>query len=390
MQLLVGHAMGRPIADVLRSLPAYEANLTQWMASLHAELDPTVRELAEIVAFAYEPVTRGLLASVLDDATRLEAGLAELVARLILSEIEPGVYEMHPLWRDHLGRLLDPDRKLRYGSRMAGHYQRRARDLLRGVGEEPSYGALYLESFPEYVNDGARHGRLVDDVMGCLRSTGLQPEPGARVLVLGAGHGTHDPGLARYDLDLVNVELLPDMAVRAMARARTLPTPIGYVVADMTRPLPFRENSFDAIVNLGSSFGYEDADADNAAMFRHAARVLRQGRPLVFEYANGGYWQRYEREIGVTTLPDGGIRTNYKVVDPQRRTSLNIISLRRPGQAPRYLHHFMHYYRLDEIVAMMADAGLEPVASYGVTAEGRVSGPFQPTHSAMVVIAVRR
>jgi hypothetical protein len=49
----------------------------------------------------------------------------------------------------------------------------------------------------------------------------------------------------------------------------------------------------------------------------------------------------------------------------------------------------MHYYRFDEIIAMMADAGLAPVAVYGATS-GRVTGePFDEAASeAMVVIAV--
>jgi hypothetical protein len=50
----------------------------------------------------------------------------------------------------------------------------------------------------------------------------------------------------------------------------------------------------------------------------------------------------------------------------------------------------MHYYRLDEVLAMMRDVGLEPVATYGARG-GRVSGePFDEQASeAMVVIAAK-
>jgi SAM-dependent methyltransferase len=390
MRILIGHARRRPVREVLRSLPGYEVRLREWMALLLAELRPAEQELARIVSFAYEPVRRDLLTAVTDTPDQLDAALDELLARMVLDEVEPGVYEMHPLWRDHVRPLIEPDQELRYGSRIAKHYQRRARDLLRGVDEQPSYGELYLESFPDYVDNEAGHAALVDDLMARLRAHQLQLEPGARVLVLGAGHGTHDPGLARHSLELVGLDLQADVAARGMARARTLPARIGYVVADMTRPFPFAAASFDGIVNIGSSFGFEDTDEENAAVFRHAARVLKPGGVFVFEYANGGYWQRYQRTVEEAALPGGGVRTNYKVVDPEARTSLNVISLRRPGEPARYLHHFMHYYRLDEVAGMMRDAGLEPVATYGAN-DGRVRGAFRPDRSAaMVILATRR
>jgi hypothetical protein len=214
MRILIGLASARPMPEALRLLPAYESDLKAWMATLLAELGPVEEELARIVSFAGEPVRQDLLAAVVDDPSVLEPALSELVARMIVSQAESGEYEMHPLWRDHLAPLIDSGQRLRYGSRIARYYRRRARDLLRGVGEEPSYGELYLESFPDYLRNETGHARLVDDLMACLRDNRLQPEPGARVLVLGAGSGIHDAGLARHSFELVNLDLLAEVAAR--------------------------------------------------------------------------------------------------------------------------------------------------------------------------------
>jgi hypothetical protein len=161
----------------------------------------------------------------------------------------------------------------------------------------------------------------------------------------------------------------------------------------MTRPLPFEPESMDAVFNIGSSFGYEEEDEDNAAIFRHAAVVLKKGMPFVFEYANGIFWNRrnVERGIEQVTLPDGSIRTKYSVADPVGRTSLATISLQRANGSVGWFHHFMHQYSQEEITQMMTNAGLEHVATYEAK-DGRVKGdPFDPQKSiSMVIIAIKK
>lgn len=172
------------------------------------------------------------------------------------------------------------------------------------------------------------------------------------------------------------------------------PAPIDYVVADMTRTLPFVSESMDAVFNIGSSFGYEERDEDNAAIFGHAARVLRPSCPFVFEYVNGAYWQalRTQRELDVETIPaTGAIRTTYAVFDSVARISLTTISLQRRDGSTGLFHHFMHYYTVDEILAMMRVDGLTPVAVHGTRA-GRV--PAEPvdlkSSPGVVILAVKQ
>lgn len=79
------------------------------------------------------------------------------------------------------------------------------------------------------------------------------------------------------------------------------------------------------------------------------------------------------------------------ITNPQARTSLTAMHLTRPDSTGGWFHHFMHYYRLDEVLTMMRDAGLEPLATYGGSA-GRITGePFDEQLSGgMVIIAVKR
>lgn len=393
--VIAGLSLDRKIAEVLASLPVYREDLDEWIGLIIADLTPNQRSLAQLVAFVYEPASKELLRAVAPRRTHLEAELAALRRRYVISEAN-GRVVMHDLLRDHLRTHVPPSARRVAESRIAGFYRTRARELLlpRGGSEEPSYGLLYIESFPDYVDDHRAHQGLVDDLMARLRDRSLAPSPDSVVLVLGSGHGTHDAGLARHRLAVVNVDLQVEIAVLGKRRAADISGPVHYVAADMvSSQLPFAPGSFDAVFNIGSSFGYEESDADNAAVFGHAARALKPGRPFVFEYVNGRYWQeqRVEQRLETTHLANGAVRKEYRVIDPASRTSSSYITLERRDGSRGWLHHFMHYYTLDEIAGMMTAVGLDPVAVHDGTG-GRVPGlEFDPrTSSSMVVVATKR
>lgn len=396
MRIFAGLASRRSASDVLGELPVHTDALMEWIARLFDTLTASQQSVAKLIAFAYEPVRIELLRDIARRPAReLERIVQALTSRFIVSDrsAAEGGLEMHDLFRDYVRSLLTPREKAEFGSRIAGHYQRRARDLLLGQREEPSYGLLYLESFPDYIGNTGQHETFVDDLMARLADHALRPKTGSTALVLGSGNGIHDAGLTRHGLRLVDLDIQPEIAALGRTAAARLDGDVAYVVADMTLRLPLRTESVDAVFDIGSSFGYEESDAENAAVFRHAAYALKPGGPFVFEYANGDYWSTLEAERAVdfTTLPNGSIRANYKIVDQAARTSLNAISLQRPDGTVGWFHHFMHYYPLREIERMMRDAGLDPVAVYG-SAGGHVPGdPFDPERSTgMVVIAVKQ
>jgi len=92
--------------------------------------------------------------------------------------------------------------------------------------------------------------------------------------------------------------------------------------------------------------------------------------------------------VDTTTLPDGSTRTEVSVTTPDAGTSLTLIGLQRRDGTAGWLRHFMHYYRIDEITAMMARADLTPVAVYGAKSGRVTSEHFDEQDSeAMVIIA---
>jgi SAM-dependent methyltransferase len=363
-------------------------DLRSWIEPLYQELTAREQEVARLVAFLHGPADLSVICAADAHPEMAEAILDSLCERLAVTKCGE-TYRMHALVRDYVGHQISEIERAAFGARVASHFQRRARALLLGLDEYPSYGKLYLEAHADYVADTAQHAQLVDDLMARLADLSLQPGPGERILVLGSGNGIHDAAFAKYGVRITNLDIQPEIVELGKAAAGRLNAAVEYVAGDMTHPLDFPADSMDAVFNIGSSFGYEDEDADNAAVFRHAARVLKPGRPFVFEYVNGSSW--YERDpVSTETLPTGAVRTKYRIADRAARTSLDVISFRRPGEdEPEWFHHFMHYYTIETVEQMMRDAGLVVVRSYGAIG-GRVTGdPFDSESSdVMVIIAL--
>ncbi len=97
-----------------------------------------------------------------------------------------------------------------------------------------------------------------------------------RALDVACGSGRNATWLACRGLATWGIDLLPDALVRARGVASHAPHagPIAFAVADATRPLPFRDGTFDVVCG----FRYLDR-----ALFPRLARLLRPGGVLVWE-----------------------------------------------------------------------------------------------------------
>lgn len=385
MLILAGWKRSNLTIEALRNIPARVGDLRSWLEPFFRELAVTDQEMAKLLAFLQAPADLDLLRAVDVCPGMTETAVDTLCGRFLLTK-SGTKYRMHELVKNYIDSQITPAERAALGPKVARSFQKRARELL--LGDHPSYGLLYLEAHPDYVADTEHHQRLVDDLMARLADLRMQPGPGSRILVLGSGNGIHDAALAGYHLQIIDLDIQPEIAKLGRDLARDVDGNITYVVADMTRPLPFPACSMDAVFNIGSSFGYEDEYKNNAAVFQYAARVLKPGAPFVFEYVNGHVW--YARDHSTETLRGtGAVRTKYRIGDPATQTSLEIISLKRPGDdEPEWFHHFMHFYTIQTVEQMMTEGGLTVVRSYGAI-DGRVTGlPFDAkTSTGMVIIA---
>jgi SAM-dependent methyltransferase len=138
---------------------------------------------------------------------------------------------------------------------------------------EEWFGEEYLQLYPH--RDAAEAERAVALI---LERTGFAP--GWRVLDVACGAGRHSRALETAGARCVGLDL--SMALLRVARGVT-GAPL--VRADM-RALPVRPGSMDLTVNLFTSFGYFDHDAEHTAALHEMVATLRPQGWFVIDFLN--------------------------------------------------------------------------------------------------------
>lgn len=385
LEILVGLETTEHMYELVDGLPIYNDDFFAWVEELFRRLTQPEIKIVKFITFMREPVTYELLVSLLNESD-VQTALKRLVDKLIIDDYG-ATFALHDIFEEYARLQLTDVEQHEYAKLITSHFRNRARALLRGGEIEPSYGLAYMEAHPDYVEALDRHEKFVENLFSRLAENGFSIDPGANALVLGAGHGTHDAGLSKVGLNLLNVDFTEETVKIGIQNAKSLPTRIDYLIADMTEPLDIPSESFDIAFNIGSSFGFEDEDSKNAMIFQNAFTALKPGSPFVFEYVNGYYYSNVvSRDLSIFRLPNGSIRTKYGIKNPFDNTSLTTITLERTDGTQSHFYHFMHYYTADEVIDMMKRAGFNIRALYGSI--GLIQGEFVKDKShAMIIIA---
>ncbi len=245
---------------------------------------------------------------------------------------------------------------------------------------ELAFGELYPAIYSHRDDASARR-----EILALARTLGLEHGEGAgqgglRVLDVCCGDGRHAVALAALGLEVWGV----DLSARLLARARRRRALRGRLAQADIRALPFASGAFDLAVNLFTSFGYFEEDAENDRALREMARVVRPGGRLALDHMN--------RETALRRL---------RPRDEIRRDGLRILQTReaREGRILKRIEVFheetgkvsrivenVRLYTPAEMQAMFERAGFETPRLYGAY-DG---APLAPESERMIAVGVRR
>ena len=176
-----------------------------------------------------------------------------------------------------------------------------------------------------------------------------------RVLDLACGTGRHARYLgSRWWTSGV------DLSEVLLRIARRNGTPARLVRADI-RQLPYRESSFDLVVNLFTSFGYFDTDEEHDVVLRDLSRVITKDGTFVIDYLNA-------RLVRVTLVSSdekiiGGKRVEQKrEISADGRYVVKRINIKSDG---RGFVERVRLFSVGDLSAMLERAGFEVERSYG-------------------------
>ena len=184
----------------------------------------------------------------------------------------------------------------------------------------------------------------------------LQVPKNAKILDLACGRGRHSKFMNRKGCEVTGIDLSPQSIAFAKRYENAR---LKFQVHDLR--FPFKENYFDYVVNLFTSFGYFEKDADDIAALTCAERALKKNGTLVIDFLNvekainnlklkeeinyGGICFRIRRKIS-----NGFIIKQIVVIDKDKRLEFHE-RVKALG-----LSHFKNYFQ---------QSGLKPVRLYG-------------------------
>ena len=192
----------------------------------------------------------------------------------------------------------------------------------------------------------------------------LSLEHGARVLDMACGHGRHAIELAARGFRVTGVDISEPSLAIARERADARGVDVELVRRDM-RELG-ATSAFDAVLCMGSSFGFFDDD-DDARVVERAARSLRPGGRLLVDTVNDLWLARHFQPRAWRTLADGTVLAQERRLDARSRRSSAIWTLIRPDRSRGELRHSMRVYSCPELQRLLTQANLEADGVWGGT-----------------------
>ncbi|MGH1347288.1 MAG: methyltransferase domain-containing protein [Nannocystales bacterium] len=220
----------------------------------------------------------------------------------------------------------------------------------------------------------ANHAKLAKaEVEFFIQSAGLQP--GARVLDVGCGDGAHCLVLAQRGFGVTGLDISPAQIARAERAKDALGVGASFVKADM-RDMP-GGGPFDAILCVGTTFGYYD-DEENRAVLRSLAGMLTPGGRLLLHVFN--------RDHIIGRLPSRAWWQGHGCLvldEAQMNFFTNRLAVHRTlvFEDGRQFEHRIQIrgYNAHELGRMCVDAGLRVVEISGSrTTRGRFYGASSP------------
>jgi len=212
---------------------------------------------------------------------------------------------------------------------------------------EEWFGEDYLRLYP-HRNDADAERAVA------LISTTLELRPSWRVLDVGCGAGRHTRAFADRGARCIGLDL--SAALLRLAR-QTTAAPL--VRADM-RHLPIRPASMDLTVNLFTSFGYFERDAEHAAALAEMIGTVKAGGWFVIDFLNPEAVR--ERLVPRQTMEVSGEQIEVtRSVSPDGRYVCKSIQV---PQGKRYFER-VRLFTPGQISEMVEDTGLRVRHAFG-------------------------
>jgi SAM-dependent methyltransferase len=200
------------------------------------------------------------------------------------------------------------------------------------------------------------------------------------VLDLCCGPGRHSIPLAKRGFAVTGVDRTRFLLDRAREYAESEQVDIEFVEEDMRRFV--RPDAFDLALNMLTSFGYFDEEAENQQVLENVHSSLKPGGVFVLDTMGKENIARIYEATGAIDLERGGVLFQRRsVIDDWSRMENDWFVVRDGGVRIFRLRHWIYSGR--ELREMLAAAGFSTIDLYGDLA----GAPYGPEAKRMIAVA---
>lgn len=244
---------------------------------------------------------------------------------------------------------------------------------------ETFFGRDYLDVYGHQLTDE----RAAKEVAFAERALALQP--GQALLDLCCGQGRHSLPLARRGLRVTSFDLSREYLDMVAAAARAEGLAVEAVRGDM-RSIPF-SGHFDAVINMFSSFGYLESEAEDAKVLAAVSNALKPGGLALMDLLNREWVMANYVPNDWHVGDDGTVYLEHREVDlAGSRNHVTFTAIAADGSRRAIGGHHFRLYTLTEVIGLLQTAGLAFERAYG----GFDGEPYGIATRRMIVVAAKK
>lgn len=240
------------------------------------------------------------------------------------------------------------------------------------------FGRDYLDAYDgSFSRERARHEvTMVEKALALAK--------GESVLDLCCGQGRHAVELALRGYEVSGLDLSPAYLELTSAAAKEAGVSIETLEADM-RAIP-AQSRFNAVINMYSSFGYLESEAEDAKVLTSIERALKPGGRALLDLLNREWVVHNNGPTDWHYGPDGTLYLEARRFDlAASRNRVTFTAIDTTGARRDLDGHHIRLYTLREMIGALKAAGLLFEAVYG----GYEEEPYTPDTRRMIIVAFK-
>jgi len=204
------------------------------------------------------------------------------------------------------------------------------------------------------------------------------------ILDLCCGTGRHSIILKRRSWNMIGLDLSKNLLAIAKRNMKNERVEFPLVRADM-RYFPFRNQVFNAVICMFTSFGYLPSEIEDMKSFKEVRRTLRKGGEFLLDVANKDHVIKvFQEKEWAEFEPFYMLEKRSLDLQTSRLLSQWTI-IRKASKEVRSLQHNVRLYTLQALKQMLNEAGLKVKEVYG----GYDKKEFTLDNSRMIMLAER-